>query len=138
VISHVSLGVADLARSRAFYDALLAPLGYVAVWSSDRGIGYGLPGGPDKLALFLQDHDQPLAAGPGSHLALWAPDETAVQGSHRAALASGGSNEGSPGLRPRYGPAYYAAFIRDPDGHKLELKARVVRGPRPAPGPGDD
>ncbi len=125
MLSHVSLGVSELDRSAAFYDALLAPLGVVRVWSHHNAVGYGLPDGPDKLALFHRpDEIRPLAAGAGFHLALFAPNEAAVQAAHAAALTLGGRCEGPPGPRPRYGSDYYAAFVRDPDGHKLELKVR--------------
>jgi len=120
VLSHVSFGVEDLARSVAFYDAVLAPLGQVRVWTVATGAGYGLPGGPDKLALFERPGTH--AAGPGFHLALFASTEKAVQDFHAAALAHGGVDEGPPGARPHYGEGYYAAFVRDPDGHKLEVK----------------
>lgn len=122
MLSHVSLGVSDLDRSLAFYDAALAPLGVVRVWTYEKGAGYGAPGGPDKLAIFIQSTDERLAAGPGFHLALFAPDADAVRAFHAAALAYGGTDEGAPGPRPRYGDDYYAAFVRDPDGHKLEVK----------------
>ncbi|MCO4770403.1 MAG: VOC family protein [Deltaproteobacteria bacterium] len=127
MLSHCSLGVSDLDASLAFYDALLAPLGVVRVWTYEKGAGYGAPGGPDKLAIFLAEpSDRPLAAGPGFHLALSAPNAESVHSAHAAGLSHGGSDEGPPGPRPRYGSDYYAAFLRDPDGHKLELK---VMGP---------
>ena len=123
MLSHLSLGVADLARSQRFYDAALAPLGYVRLWAFDDAIGYGVPGGNDKLALFVHPSaDVPLAAGPGFHLCFEACSSEAVDGFHAAAMATGGTDEGAPGLRPHYGATYYAAFVRDPDGHKLEAK----------------
>jgi catechol 2,3-dioxygenase-like lactoylglutathione lyase family enzyme len=118
VLDHLSLGVADLSRAMTFYDAVLAPLGYVRVFADARFAGYGLPGGENKLALFSVGESHP--AGPGWHLALTAPSMSAVDAFHAAALAHGGSDEGQPGPRPRYGAGYYAAFCRDPDGHKLE------------------
>lgn len=127
MICHLSLPVADLDRSRAFYDAALAPLGVVRLWDGPRGAGYGYPGGEDQLALFpasVVGAPTPIPAMPGLHVAFTAPDEGAVEAFHRAALAHGGSDEGAPGLRPRYGPGYHAAFVRDPDGHKLEAKRR--------------
>jgi catechol 2,3-dioxygenase-like lactoylglutathione lyase family enzyme len=119
MLGHLSFGVADLPRAIAFYDAALAPLGYVRVWNSPGQAGYGLPGGGDKLALKLQPGPV-VPPGPGFHLALTAPDPEAVDRFHAAALAAGGTDEGAPGPRLRYGATYYAAFVRDPDGHKLE------------------
>jgi catechol 2,3-dioxygenase-like lactoylglutathione lyase family enzyme len=110
--------VADLTRSGLFYDAVAAPLGWVRVWSSPDGLGYGEPGHGDKLALFQRAGAR--APGAGFHLAFNAPHRAAVDAFHTAALASGGLNEGSPGLRPKYGDSYYAAFVLDPDGYKLE------------------
>ncbi len=123
MLSHLSLGVSDLDRAQVFYDAALAPLGVERVWRFEDAIGYGLPGGQDKLALFLKDASEaPLAAGPGFHLAFAAPSQEAVAAFHAGAMASGGTDEGGPGLRPHYGETYFAAFVRDPDGHKLEAK----------------
>jgi len=118
-LAHASFGVADLARSIAFYDAALAPLGGVRVWTVADGAGYGPPGGPDLLALKRQA--RPVTPpGPGFHLALHASSREAVARFHAAALAQGGRDDGAPGLRPHYGPSYYAAFVFDPDGNKLE------------------
>ncbi len=119
MLDHISLSVSDLARSAVFYDAALAPLGCVRVWSFPDAVGYGRPGGGDKLALKAR---QPEVAtpSPGFHLALTAADEAAVDAFHAAALGAGGIDNGPPGLRPRYGPGYYAAFVRDPDGYFLE------------------
>jgi catechol 2,3-dioxygenase-like lactoylglutathione lyase family enzyme len=118
VLGHLSFGVADLGRATAFYDAVMAPLGFRRVWTSPGGVGYGLKDGEDKLALFPRPDR--TAPGPGFHLAFDAPSREAVDRFHAAALAAGGSCAGPPGLRPHYGPAYYAAFVIDPDGHKLE------------------
>ena len=118
MLGHLSFGVADLARASAFYDAVLAPLGVVRVWTSPKGVGYGQPGGDDRLALFPVA--APVAPGPGFHLAFDAPDRAAVGDFHAAAMAAGGRDLGAPGLRPHYGDTYYAAFVLDPDGHRLE------------------
>jgi len=125
MLHHISLGVADIELSARFYDAVLAPLGYVRVWDDirpgepDQAIGYGPSGGGDKLAI----KHRPEAArppGPGFHLALAAPSRGAVTQFHAAALANGGTDNGGPGLRPDYGANYFAAFVVDPDGHRLE------------------
>lgn len=125
MLHHLSLGVADLARSVAFYDRALAPLGFVRVWSDlrpgERGqaVGYGVSGGGDELALKHVD-DGPVGESRGFHVALAAPSREAVARFHAAALAAGGRDNGAPGLREAYGPHYYAAFVVDPDGHRLE------------------
>ena len=87
MLHHISLGVADLERSAAFYDATLSALGYVRVWSDATAVGYGSPGGGDKLAVKLRGADA-AAPGPGFHLAFAAPSREAVIRFHAAALAS--------------------------------------------------
>jgi catechol 2,3-dioxygenase-like lactoylglutathione lyase family enzyme len=119
ILGHISFGVEDLARATAFYDAALAPLGVVRVWQSDKGAGFGWPGGGDKLALFPRP-GAVRAPGAGFHLAFDAPSRAAVDAFHSAALEAGGTDAGAPGLRAHYGPSYYAAFVIDPDGYKLE------------------
>ena len=118
MLGHLSFGVADLAQATAFYDAALNALGFRRVWTSDKGVGYGLEAGRDKLNLFPRA--DAAAPGPGFHLALDAASPDQVDRFHAAALAAGGACNGPPGLRPRYGPTYYAAFVIDPDGHRLE------------------
>jgi catechol 2,3-dioxygenase-like lactoylglutathione lyase family enzyme len=119
MLGHLSFGVADLDRAAAFYDAILAPLGFERVWSSAKGVGFGARGGGDKLALFPHPGGG-VPPGPGFHLAFDAPNPAAVDAFHAAAIAAGGQDVGPPGLRPHYGATYYAAFVIDPDGHKLE------------------
>lgn len=109
----------------AFYDAVLGPLGYQRVWAdlrpgeSDQAVGYGRAGEGDKFAIKLRAHGQ-LAPGTGFHLAFAAPSREAVRAFHAAALVHGGRDNGAPGLRPDYGPNYYAAFVLDPDGYPIE------------------
>lgn len=118
MLDHLSLAVADLDHAAAFYDAALGALGYVRVWSFADAVGYGPPGGGDKLALKADA----TAGSPGRrfHLAFTAPDAAAVDAFHAAALAHGGRDHGAPGPRPQYGAGYYAAFVVDPDGHVIE------------------
>jgi catechol 2,3-dioxygenase-like lactoylglutathione lyase family enzyme len=124
MLHHISLGVTDLDRAARFYDAVLKPLGYVRVWEdirpgeADQAVGYGLPGGGDKLALKQKSDINP--PGPGFHLALAAPTRASVERFHAEAMAHGGIDNGGPGLRPHYGPHYFAAFVIDPDGHPIE------------------
>ena len=118
MFSHLSFGVTNLARASAFYEAALRPLGVIQLWSNATAVGFGPPNGDDKLALFLLEG--PAPPGRGFHLAFEAPDAAAVDAFHAAALAHGGQDLGPPGLRPHYGASYYAAFVADPDGHKLE------------------
>jgi catechol 2,3-dioxygenase-like lactoylglutathione lyase family enzyme len=124
-LHHLSLGVADLERSARFYDAALAELGLVRVWSDVRpgeprqAIGYGHPGQGDVLALKHRTGAE-VTTGAGFHVAFAALSRAGVDRFHAAALAHGGSCNGPPGLRPAYGEHYYAAFVRDPDGHLLE------------------
>ncbi|MDP3759476.1 MAG: VOC family protein [Ramlibacter sp.] len=125
MLHHISLGVADLQRAAAFYDAALGALGYVRAWTDETAIGYGEPGGGDKLAIKQRGADA-LAPGPGFHVALAAPDRESVARFHAAALQHGGRDNGPPGLRPHYGPDYHAAFVIDPDGHAIEA---VVNSP---------
>lgn len=124
MLHHISFAVADLARAGAFYDAALGALGFRRVFEDDTAIGYGLRDGEDKLCLKLRP--DATAPGPGFHLAFAAPSREAVDRFHREALAVGGLDNGPPGLRPHYGPHYYAAFLVDPDGHRIEA---VVNGP---------
>ena len=125
MLHHISLGVSNIERAAAFYDAALAPLGYVRVWDDlrpgepDQAVGYGPPGGGDKLALKFRPKGQ-RAPGPGFHLAFAAPDRQSIARFYAAALAHGGKDNGGPGLRADYGPHYYAAFVVDADGHHLE------------------
>ena|ERR1700680_4172688 len=119
MLSHLSFGVNDLGRATVFYEKTLAPLGYVRVFTKDHAVGFGEPGGLDRLALFAKPQ-QAIAPGPGFHLAFSAPNREAVDAFHAAAMKAGGIDVGAPGLRPQYGPNYYAAFVTDPDGYRLE------------------
>jgi catechol 2,3-dioxygenase-like lactoylglutathione lyase family enzyme len=121
VFDHVSVGVQDLDRAASFYDACLKPLGYVRVAQNARFVGYG-PEGYDAEAPFAVVASGPDARPPGRgfHVAFVAPSRQAVDAFHAAALGQGGLDEGPPGVRENYNPGYYAAFVRDLDGHRLE------------------
>ena len=118
MLNHVSIGVRDIARTRRFYDATLAPLGYKALSASDTSLGYG----KDAVVLWIAPTGSPVPADekPGLHFCFDAPTRKSVDAFHAAALSAGGKNNGKPGLRADYGPNYYAAFVVDPDGYRLE------------------
>ncbi|WP_102961454.1 VOC family protein [Mangrovicella endophytica] len=120
MIDHMSLPVADLARSRAFYAAALKPLGIslvMEVTAAETGDKAHLGFGTGKPVLWLTDGSTPAS---GVHVALTADNRAAVDAFHAAALGAGGRDNGAPGLRPYYHPNYYAAFVYDPDGNNIE------------------
>ncbi len=118
MIDHISIGARDIARSRHFYDAALAPLGYSCLSIGDDSLGYGA----DAPALWIGATDSPVPADKrsGFHICFVAPNRTAVDAFHAAALRAGGLDNGKPGPRPDYGDSYYAAFVVDPDGYRIE------------------
>ena len=112
MIDHVTLRASDFAKSRAFYEAALAPLGYEVIMEFEQAVGMGSGGFPDFW----------LGAGEPSrkaHLA-FRTDRAAVDAFHAAALGAGGEDNGAPGPRPQYHENYYAAFVIDPDGNNIE------------------
>ena len=120
MLHHLSIAVASLDRSAAFYDAVMPTLGYGRVWSDETAVGYGLPGsGEDKLAVKLRTGEIAVP-GDGFHIAFSAPSRQAVEAFYRVALENGGRDNGGSGLHPEYGSHYYAAFVFDPDGYRIE------------------
>jgi catechol 2,3-dioxygenase-like lactoylglutathione lyase family enzyme len=120
MIAHISIGVRDVERSKRFYDAVLEPLGYKCIRAARKLTGYGY--GRDCIAWWVvsADHPVPTDEKSGLHFCFRRPTAEAVDAFHAAALRSGGHDNGTPGLRPEYGPDYYAAFIIDPDGYRIE------------------
>jgi catechol 2,3-dioxygenase-like lactoylglutathione lyase family enzyme len=118
MIDHISIGVGDIAVSRRFYDAALIALGYRCVSNGDVALGYG----SDGPVFWVERAERPVPADEksGLHFCFAAPDRDAVAAFHAAALAAGGRDNGKPGLREVYGPNYYAAFVTDPDGYRIE------------------
>jgi catechol 2,3-dioxygenase-like lactoylglutathione lyase family enzyme len=120
MIDHIGFPVSDYERSKRFYRAALAPLGYGLVMEVDqadsahRAAGFGRDGKPDFWIGGEGGIDRPL------HIAFAADDRAMVDAFYHAAIAAGGADNGAPGLRPHYHPAYYAAFVHDPDGHNIE------------------
>jgi catechol 2,3-dioxygenase-like lactoylglutathione lyase family enzyme len=114
MIDHIGVAISDIARSKAFYSAALAPLGYTLLRDFDEAAGFGVAPKPDFW----------IGAGkPGeskSHVAFRADTRAQVDAFHRAALAAGGRDNGAPGIRAHYHPNYYGAFVLDLDGHNIE------------------
>jgi catechol 2,3-dioxygenase-like lactoylglutathione lyase family enzyme len=123
MLDHIGFSVRDLARARAFYERALAPLGVAVIMELTAGqtgghgyVGFGEAGKP-----YFWIGDRADAALEGQlHVAFAAPDRAAVDAFHAAALAAGGRDNGTPGLRPHYHASYYGAFVIDPDGHNVE------------------
>ena len=118
MFDHVSIGVADIARTRKFYDAALKPLGYTLLSDGESSLGYG-----DKaVGLWISATGKPVKADmeSGLHFCFVAKDRKAVDAFHAAALKAGGKDNGKPGIRTDYSPNYYAAFAIDPDGYRVE------------------
>jgi catechol 2,3-dioxygenase-like lactoylglutathione lyase family enzyme len=123
---YLTLGTNDLPRAARFYDAALAPLGFVRRATEANEVGYGLPDDRrTRIWITLPYDGKPATVGNGSMPAFPALSQEAVRAFHQAALATGGTDEGAPGLRP-YGPQFFAAYVRDPDGNKLSA---VHEGP---------
>jgi catechol 2,3-dioxygenase-like lactoylglutathione lyase family enzyme len=120
MLDHIGIPIADYARSKAFYEKALAPLGYSLVMevpqtgNGERAAGFGANGKPD----FWIGSEGRL--NHAVHIALLAKDRATVDAFYRAALAAGGNDNGAPGLRPHYHANYYGAFVLDPDGHNIE------------------
>jgi catechol 2,3-dioxygenase-like lactoylglutathione lyase family enzyme len=127
MIDHVSIAVRDLTHGEAFYTAALAPLGFSKLreWPG-AAIGFG-----KKYPEFWINKRETMgrvAEDSGVHICLRAPDAASVDAFHAAALKAGGASDGEPGPRPRYSNGYYAAFVRDPDGNRIEAVTFVRQG----------
>ena len=121
MISHVTVGSNDIARSKTFYEAIMAPLGFARVYEGDDYFAYAPTADSPPCFWVLPPFDgRPAERGNGWHCAFLAESRSAVDAFHAAALAGGGSDEGAPGLRPQYTENYYGAYVRDPDGNKLQ------------------
>ncbi len=118
MLDHVSIGVRDIAKAKGFYDAALQPRGIACLSADDGSLGYGKEG----VGVWVNAAERPVAddAKPGLHFCFAAPNRASVAAFHAAALAHGGRDNGKPGPRKDYGPHYYAAYVFDPEGYRLE------------------
>jgi catechol 2,3-dioxygenase-like lactoylglutathione lyase family enzyme len=119
MIDHVSIAVRDLAQATALYEAALAAIGYQKLDVRPHTVGFG-----KRYSEFWLNSRPGLsvaATDSGAHVCLRAASVEAVNAFHAAALAAGATSDGEPGARPQHGEGYYAAFIRDPDGNRIEV-----------------
>jgi len=122
VIDHVGFEVTDLARSGRFYDAVLYALGARRLLQSEHAVAYGV-NGPEVWIVNRPGPPREPGRGYG-HLALSANGKAAVDAAYAGGLDNGGTDDGPPGMRPQYGERYYAAYLRDPDGLRVEVVSR--------------
>ena len=118
MFDHVSIGVSDIKRAGAFYDAVLKPLDVTRLHDGDSALGYG----ETNAGLWLLAVNKPVKPDmeSGLHFCFVAKDRAGVDAFHAAALKLGGKDNGKPGVRADYSPKYYAAFVVDPDGYRIE------------------
>jgi len=119
MFNHVSIGVKDTVRSKSFYDAALKPLGFKCAYEAEGSLGYGTK---ESIGLWIGASNKPVPAekASGLHFCFDAPSRKAVDAFYDAAMKAGGKDNGKPGLRTDYSPTYYAAFVVDPDGYRIE------------------
>jgi catechol 2,3-dioxygenase-like lactoylglutathione lyase family enzyme len=119
VIHHLGVEVSDLARSARFYDAVFFALGARRIVENGAAIAYGR----DEPTFWIVQRGRAPQPGYG-HVAFTATGRAAVDGAYRAGITEGGRSDGPPGPRPQYGPRHYAAYLRDPDGLRVEIVSR--------------
>ena len=121
IISHITFGTNDKARSAAFYDAVLGAIGFARLPKPpEKPLAYDRNGEMPTIYIYTPEDGRPATWGNGTHVAFCADTRGQVDDFHALALKNGGMDEGKPGLRDHYGPNYYAAYVRDPDGNKLQ------------------
>ena len=120
VISHITLGTNDPERAGRFYDEVLGVLGFERLPKPPGKPPAYEKGGLPTIYLYAPEDGRPATWGNGTHIAFIADTRDAVHRFHEEALKLGGTCEGKPGPRPHYGENYYAAYVRDPDGNKLQ------------------
>lgn len=124
MLTHLMLGANDPAKSHAFYDAALGPLGYKRVFEMGERVGFGDGDGPPLIVGKPGDGGE-ATFGNGTMIGFRAADPETVQKAHAGGLAAGGTDEGAPGPRPFGPPGTYAAYLRDPSGNKIAILCTV-------------
>jgi len=127
MFSHMTLGTNNWEQAAPFWKAVASELGLPTLFEHEGGIAFGEMVGP-KIFIGPTFDGLPASNGNGTHVAFLAKDRATVDAFHRAALKHGGVDEGAPGLRPQYHPNYYGAYVRDPDGHKLQAVCHSSKG----------
>jgi catechol 2,3-dioxygenase-like lactoylglutathione lyase family enzyme len=127
MFSHVTLGTNDFARAEKFYDAVMAALGHPVLFKTSNMFAYGDLAG-EKLFILPPFDGKEARPGNGVHAAFKVDSRATVDAFYRAAMDNGGSDEGPPGLRPHYHPNYYGAYVRDPDGNKIQAVCHRKNG----------
>jgi len=127
MFSHITLGTNDWGAVKPFWSAVTATLDLPVFMQTDAGIAYGEMIGP-KLFIGPAYDQKPATHGNGTHVAFLAKNRAAVDAFYKAAMDNGGTDEGAPGLRPHYHPHYYGAYVRDPDGNKLQACCHSSKG----------
>ena len=127
MFSHVTLGTNDWAAVKSFWAAVMEALSIPIMFEYDGGIAYGEATGP-KLFIGPPFDGQPATNGNGTHVAFIADSRAKVDAFYAAAMANGGSDEGPPGPRPHYHKNYYGAYVRDPDGNKIQAVCHRAEG----------
>jgi catechol 2,3-dioxygenase-like lactoylglutathione lyase family enzyme len=118
MLNHVSVGTSSLSAAKAFYDATLSALGYQCLSEDDGSLGYGSK--TIEFWVLKSAKPAPDEDASGLHICFTAPTAESVHRFHGAGLANGGHDHGKPGPRPDYGPDYYSAYLKDPDGYRVE------------------
>ena len=126
MIDHISVGVADLERAARFYEAAFAPLGLTKLVARPATIGFGKE--YPEFWINLRSGMKPVSPESGAHICLRARSTEQIDAFHAAALETGGRSDGAPGPRPEYHPGYYAAFVTDPDGNRIEVVTFLKSG----------
>lgn len=127
MFGHVTLGCDNWDRARPFWMAIMEALGHPVFRESGSGAAFGEPTG-QKTFVGPAFNGDPAAPGNGVHIAYLVKDRATVDAFYAAALDNGGTDEGPPGLRPHYHPNYYGAYVRDPDGNKLQAVCHSAKG----------